>query len=54
MPHYRFILESEDKIQKINVNDVKNLQHARKFVRQYFPFEQWRIINIAEQGRRFD
>ena len=54
MPHYRFVLESEDGIQNINVNDAKSFEHALKFVRNYFPFKQWRIINVAEQDRRFD
>ena len=52
MPHYRITLESESKIQLVNVNDAKSLDHARQYVRNYFPFKEWRIINIAEQARQ--
>ena len=54
MPHYRFTLESESEIQLVNVNDSQGLVHARQVVRKHFPFKDWRIINIAQQERRFD
>lgn len=52
MPHYRFTLESESEIHFVNVNDSKGLVHARRIVRKHFPFDDWRIINIAEQTRQ--
>ena len=52
MPHYRFTLESKDNIQYVNINSVEGVAHAVTLVRKHFPFEEWRIINIAEQTRQ--
>ena len=44
---YSFTVESEDEIKTVQVEAVYGLGDAREVLRQKYPYEQWRIINIA-------
>ena len=46
--HYQFTIEEKDRIRLVKVDDAKSLEHAFKVLRKHFPFDQWRIVNIAE------
>lgn len=48
MKQYRFTIESEHGFHTVNVQDVKSLNDAQKVLRKTFPFDRWRIVNIAE------
>ena len=51
MPHYRFLLESDEKLQQVNVDCTRSVETAIGRLRQHFDFEQWRIVNIAEKAQ---
>ena len=48
MPSYRFTLESEDDMKSVKIDGAGGLRSAQKVMREMFPFERWRIVNIAE------
>ena len=45
---YRFTIESEAALHTVTVKNVESLERAAKVLRVTFPYEQWRIVNIAE------
>ena len=45
---YRFTIESPDALHTVNVKNVASLERAVKVLRVTFPYDQWRIVNIAE------
>ena len=47
--HYRFLLESREGLQQVNVDCTESVVTAIGKVREHFDFEQWRIVNIAEK-----
>ena len=49
MPNYRFVLESEERLQMVNVDGSKSIEHATRKMREHFDFAKWRIVNIAEK-----
>lgn len=51
MPNYRFLLESEERMQLVNVDRSKSIEHATRKMREHFGFTQWRIVNIAEKAQ---
>ena len=51
MPHYRFLLESDERLQQVNVDCTRSVETAIGTLRQHFDFEQWRIVNIAEKAQ---
>ena len=51
MPHYRFLLESNERLQQVNVDCTRSVETAIGTLRQHFDFEQWRIVNIAEKAQ---
>ena len=51
MPHYRFLLESDERLQQVNVDCTRSVETAIGRLRQHFDFEQWRIVNIAEKAQ---
>ena len=52
MPNYRFLLESEERLQIVNVDGSKSIETATRHLREHFDFAQWRIVNIAEKARK--
>ena len=52
MPHYRFLLESQERLQTVNVDCSKSIEYATRKMREHFPYEEWRIVNIAEKAQR--
>ena len=44
---YSFTVESADEIKTVQVEAVYGLADARRLLREKYPYEQWRIINIA-------
>ena len=44
---YSFTIESEDEIKTVQVEAVYGLADARLLLREKYPFDQWRIINVA-------
>ena len=46
--HYQFTVESKDRMRLVKIDHAKGLEHACAVLREHFPFERWRIVNIAE------
>lgn len=44
---YTVVIESEDQILTVHIDQVCGLAHARDVLRKKYPFNQWRIVNIA-------
>ena len=48
MPSYRFTIESKDDMKVVKIDGAAGLRSAQQAMRDLFPFERWRIVNIAE------
>ena len=49
MPNYRFLLESKERLQIVNIDGSKSIETATRIMRRHFEYEEWRIVNIAEK-----